>query len=415
MGRREQGVTVWARPGWRWGLVALVSLGVIINYLARNALAVLAPQLEQLMHFGAREYSYIIGAFQLAYTVMQPVCGRVIDWLGVRTGFALFAAAWSLTAMLHAGASGWIGLAGVRGLLGATEATAVPAGMKVIGEWFRGPSRSAAVGWLNVGTSFGAMLAPPLTVALALAYGWRAPFVVIGVLGLIWAVLWWLLYRSPEGGETPAAKAAAAGPILRTRRFWALAIPRFLAEPAWQTFSFWIPLYLHDERGWDLKAIALFAWAPFLAADLGGVLGGYLSPLLVRLRGMDLIRARVAGMAVGAVLMIAPGCVALAGSPFLALALLCVGGLAHQIISVSINTLSTDLFAPARLATANGWVGAAGWTGGLLFSLLIGQVVGRTGYGPLFACLAVFDLLGLAVAVVMLRGVRPIDAEETAP
>ena len=391
---------------WRWGVVALISLGTVINYLARNALAVLAPQLEHIQRFGAREYSYVVAAFQLAYTIMQPVCGRIIDLLGVRAGFALFAVFWSVSSMLHAGVSSWPGLAGVRGLLGASEATAIPAGIKAVGEWFKGGERSAAVGWFNVGTSLGAMLAPPLTIALSLTYGWRAPFVVIGGLGLVWAALWYGLYRSPPAPPTLAAVGAKGG-ILNTRRFWAIAIPRFLAEPAWQTFNFWIPLYLADERGWDLKHIALFAWAPFLAADLGGVVGGYISPLLIRFFGVDLLKARVASVAFGAVLMIGPGLVAFAGNAYLALALLCVGGFAHQIVSITINTLSVDLFPTERLATANGWVGAAGWTGGLLFSLLIGAVVGRTGFAPLFACLGVFDLMGVVVLALMLKGQSP--------
>jgi ACS family hexuronate transporter-like MFS transporter len=388
--------------------MGLIIAGTIINYLSRNALAVLAPELERLQHFTAREYSYVVAAFQVAYTIMQPVCGRIVDYLGARTGFALFAALWSLAAILHAGVSGWGGLAAARGLLGATEATAIPAGMKVVGEQFKGAARSAAVGWFNVGTSLGAMLAPPLTYLVASRYGWRAPFVVIGIIGLAWAALWYAVYRPPPG--VPARRRTGSGvEILATRRFWALAIPRFLAEPAWQTFNFWIPLYLADERGWQLKQIALFAWTPFLAADLGGLFGGYISPLLIRVFGLDLLRARVAGMAIGALLMIAPGCVALAGNAYLALALLCVGGFAHQTVSIAINTLSADLFPADRLATANGWVGAAGWTGGLLFSLAIGALVGRTGYGPLFACLGVFDIAGVVVLAVMLRGERPVE------
>ena len=397
---------------WRWGIIGVVILGTVINYLARNSLAILAPQLEHLQHFGAKEYSYVVGAFQLAYTVMQPVCGRVIDFLGVRAGFALFAVLWSLSCMLHAGVNGWQGLAAVRGLLGASEATAIPAGIKVVGEQFKGGERSAAVGWFNVGTSLGAMLAPPLTVLISLHYGWRAPFVVIGVMGLAWAVLWYALYRSPPTLKT-TRKSGFGFDVLVTRRFWAIAIPRFLAEPAWQTFNFWIPLYLADERHWDIKQIALFAWAPFLAADLGGLVGGYISPLLIRVFKMDLIQARLAGMVLGAVLMIGPGCVTLVGNPYLAIGLLCIGGFAHQIVSITINTLSVDLFPTDRLATTNGWVGAAGWTGGLLFSLLIGQVVGKTGFGPLFALLAVFDIIGAVVLAVMLRGERPI-AEDPA-
>lgn len=394
---------------YRWGVVGLISLGTIINYLSRNALAVLAPQLEGMLHFGVKEYSYVVGAFQLAYTLMQPVCGWALDVLGVRLGFALFALAWSIAGMMHAGANGWPALAGVRGLLGASEASAIPAGMKAIAEWFGGKDRSKAVGWFNVGTSLGAMLAPPLTVGLTLAYGWRSAFVATGVLGAIWAALWFWLYRSPTHVQA-APKASHSGRIklLMSRRYWALAIPRFLAEPAWQTFNFWIPLYLATERHWNLQHIAMFAWAPFLAADLGGVVGGYVSPWLMSRFRLALLPARQISVALGAVLMVAPGCVALMGNAYGAVALLCIGGFAHQIISVTINTLSADLFPSTELGTANGFVGSAGWIGGMLFSLLIGQVVQTTGYGPLFACLSAFDLIGAVVLVMLMRGLTPV-------
>jgi ACS family hexuronate transporter-like MFS transporter len=391
-------------------VVALISLGTIINYLSRNSLAVLAPQLKATMHFGAKEYSYVVGAFQLAYTVVQPLSGWVLDRMGVRVGFAVFALAWSAAGVLHAGANGWPMLAAFRGLLGASEAAAIPAGMKAISEWFTDAGRSRAVGWFNVGTSLGAMLAPPLTVGLTLAYGWRSAFVATGLLGAVWAGLWFWLYRSPPELARAKATAAPLASVLGRRRFWALAVPRFLAEPAWQTFSFWIPLYLSVERHWNLTQIALFAWAPFLAADLGGVFGGYVSPWLMRAFGMKLLAARQAAMALGAVLMIAPGCVGLAVGPVWAIALLCVGGFAHQVISVTINTLSADLFPPQALGTANGWVGSAGWAGGLLFSLLIGQVVQTTGYAPLFACLSVFDILGAVALFLLLRGIAPVES-----
>jgi ACS family hexuronate transporter-like MFS transporter len=400
-----------APPALRWGMVGLISLGTIVNYLSRNTLAVLAPQLEETLHFGVREYSYVVAAFQVAYMAMLPICGWVLDRVGVRTGFALFAVLWSFAGLLHAGATGWLSLAVCRAGLGAAEAAAVPAGMKAISEWFRGPDRSKAVGWFNVGTSLGAMLAPPLTVGVTLAFGWQSAFVVTGVLGLFWAALWYWLYRSPIS-LSRAVSPAPSGLLtaLTTRRFWALAIPRFLAEPAWQTFNFWVPLYLASERHWDIEQIALFVWAPFLAADLGGIAGGYLSPWMITAFKIDLLSARTAAVAIGAVLMIAPGCVALAVSPYSAIALLCVGGFAHQLISVTINTLSADLFRSRDLASANGWVGSAGWLGGLIFSLIIGQIVRTTGYGPLFACLSLFDVFGAAALFFLVRGL-PLSEE----
>ena len=408
----------------RWWIVALICAGTIANYLARNSLGVLAPELKSALHMSTQQYSYVVGAFQLAYTIMQPVAGAFIDRFGLRAGFALFGLAWSAANMMHALAIGWVSLAIYRGILGLFESAAIPSGIKAVAEWFPARERSVAVGWFNAGTSLGALIAPPVVVAVALWADWRTAFIVTGGVGIFWAAAWYIFYRSPDDHPaiTPEEKAMIAvekpkGPvqrakakdILRTSRFWVIAVPRFLAEPAWQTFSFWIPLYLASERGMDLKQIALFAWLPFLAADVGGILGGYLSPWLMK-RGVSLIPSRVAGVVLGAVLMIAPGCIGLAASPYTAIALFCIGGFAHQMISGLINTLSADVFAPAEVGTANGFIGQAGWIGGLLFSLLIGQLADTVGYAPLFAVLAVFDLIGAVVLILFIRRLTPFAA-----
>ena len=396
----------------RWWIVALICAGTMANYLARNSLGVLAPELKIALQMSTKQYSYVVGAFQLAYTIMQPIAGALIDRFGLRAGFALFGLVWSVTNMLHGLVAGWLGLALLRGVLGLAESAAIPSGIKAVAEWFPARERSVAVGWFNAGTSLGAAMAPPVVAAVTIWASWRWAFVVTGAVGLVWAAAWYSFYRTPEAHPaiTPAERdliaadrpplgpRTAARDILRSERFWVLAVPRFLAEPAWQTFSFWIPLYLATERGMDLKQIALFAWLPFLAADAGGILGGYLSPWLMR-RGVQLIPSRVAGIALGAVLMIAPGCIGLAASPYLAIALFCVGGFAHQMISGLINTLSADVFAPGEVGTANGFIGQAGWIGGLLFSLLIGQLADTLGYAPLFGVLGVLDLIGAAVLI----------------
>ena len=398
----------------RWWIVGLICVGTIANYLARNSLGVLAPQLKASFAMSTQQYSYVVGAFQLAYTVMQPVAGYIVDHFGLRAGFAFFGVAWSAANMLSALAGGWLSLAFFRALLGMSEAAAIPSGMKAIAEWFPARERSVATGWFNAGTSLGALIAPPIVVAVTLWGDWRLAFVVTGAVGLVWAGAWYAFYRSPNDHPsiTPEERAmiaqdrpliparrASAKEILGSAKFWVIAVPRFLAEPAWQTFSFWIPLYLATERGMDLKQIALFAWLPFLAADLGGVLGGYLSPFFIKRFGMRLIPSRVLGISLAAVLMIAPGCIGLAASPYTAIALFCIGGFAHQMISVLINTLSADVFTPEEVGTANGFVGQAGWIGGLLFSLLIGQLADTVGYAPLFGALAVFDLIGAAVLI----------------
>lgn len=401
----------------RLRILALVMVGTILNYIARNSLGALAPQLKLDLQITTEQYSYIVGAFQLAYTVMQPIGGMLIDRIGLTAGFALFAVAWSVANMAHGFARGWLSLAAFRGLLGMAEAAVIPAGMKTIGEWFPDRERSVATGWFNAGTALGAVIAPVMAALMAKHYGWQAAFVVTGGIGLIFAVAWYRWYRSPQDaayvsaeelaeiqdGQRPVpVSATTIRSIIGSSRYWAIAVPRFLAEPAWQTFSFWVPLYFAKERGWDLTQIALFAWVPFLAADAGGILGGYLAPWLQRWKGLSLEGSRIAGIWIGAILMIAPGCVGLVASPYAAIGLLAIGGFAHQVISVLINTLSADVFPKSDIAKANGLVGMAGWTGGLLFSLAIGQFADKIGFAPLFACLGLFDLIG-AIWLLALR------------
>lgn len=401
----------------RLRILVLVMVGTILNYIARNSLGALAPQLKLDLQITTEQYSYIVGAFQLAYTAMQPIGGMLIDRIGLTAGFALFAVAWSVANMAHGFARGWLSLAAFRGLLGMAEAAVIPAGMKTIGEWFPDRERSVATGWFNAGTAFGAVIAPVMAALLAKHYGWQAAFVVTGGIGLIFAAAWYRWYRSPQDatyvsaeelaeiqdGQRPVpVSATTIRSIVGSSRYWAIAVPRFLAEPAWQTFSFWVPLYFAKERGWDLTQIAMFAWVPFLAADAGGILGGYLAPWLQRWKGLTLEGSRIAGIWIGAVLMIAPGCVGLVASPYAAIGLLAIGGFAHQVISVLINTLSADVFPKSDIAKANGLVGMAGWTGGLLFSLAIGQFADTIGFAPLFACLGLFDLIG-AIWLLALR------------
>jgi MFS transporter, ACS family, hexuronate transporter len=408
--------------GFRWWIVGLICLGTIINYLARNSLAVLAPVLQTKLSFTTQQYSYVVAAFQIGYTVMQSVCGFVLDFLGLKLGFTLFALAWSGVNLLHALATGWGSLAVFRGLLGLSEASAIPAGIKAISEWFPAKERSVAVGFFNAGTSLGALAAPFLVTWALLRWNWQAGFMVTGGLGFIFALLWWLFYRTPkthwlvsdqernyifagqQAQETEERKPPAVGKILSAARFWGIAIPRFLAEPAWQTFNFWIPLYFATERHVKLADIPLFVFLPFVAADLGGIFSGYLSPFLMKYFKLRLIPSRIGGVVLGALLMIGPGCVGLVASPYVAIALFCMGGFAHQMISALLNTLSADVFEPHEVATANGFSGTAAWTGGLTFTLVVGALATTIGYAPLFACLTLFDIIGAVVVIVLLRG-----------
>ncbi|MFJ1209336.1 MFS transporter [Burkholderia pyrrocinia] len=404
----------------RWWIIVLVCLGTILNYLARNSLAVLAPELKQVFAISTQQYSYIVGAFQIGYTIMQPVCGFIVDLIGLRLGFALFAMLWSVVGVAHGFASGWLSLGILRGFLGLFEAAAIPSGMKAVAEWFPDREKSVAVGYFNAGTSLGAAIAPPLVVFISMRFGWQSAFMVTGALGFVWAALWYTQYRSPadhpritpqeralirDGQATmPPVSKRRIRDVVTARRFWAIALPRFFAEPAWQTFSFWIPLYLATERHMPLTQIAIFAWMPFLAADAGGIAGGYLSPYLANRFKLPLVWSRVAGVALGAVLMIGPAMIGLVSSPYTAIALFCVGGFAHQMISALVNTLSADVFDSEEVGTASGFAGMAAWIGGLGFSLLVGALADKIGYAPLFACLGLFDIIGVTLLAVLIRG-----------
>jgi ACS family hexuronate transporter-like MFS transporter len=170
--------------GMRWWMIGLVTSGLIVNYIARNSLAVAAPEMNRLLSISTAQYSYIVASFQAAYMVMQPIAGYILDVVGIKIGFALFAIAWSGACMLHGAANGWISLAVFRGMLGLTEAAGIPSGLKATSEWFPAKERSIATGWFNIGSSIGAVIAPPLVVWWVLHGNWRMAFVSIGVLGL---------------------------------------------------------------------------------------------------------------------------------------------------------------------------------------------------------------------------------------
>ncbi len=411
----------------RWWIIGLVMLGAIVNYLTRSTMGVAAPTILKDLDISVKEYSWITSAFQIGI-MMQPVCGYVLDTLGLRTGFAVFAAAWSLIAMAHGLANNWQAFAVLRGFLGLAEGSAQPAGMKTVATWFPAKERGFAGGVFNIGSSIGSMLAPPLVVWAVLTWNWRAAFVLTGVLGLFWVVLWLSFYRSPDqhpsmtdeereriaaGQEahlTDAGTKPSIVSILKQKQFWGIALPRFLADPTWGTLSFWVPLYLSQTRGFDLKQIAMFAWLPFVAADLGCMFGPVIAHFLQK-RGVSLINARRWAVTVGAAMMTGMAFVGRVESPYAAIALLCLGGFAHQTLSVTVITMASDLFRRDEVATVAGLAGMMGNLGVLLFSLLIGGLVATVGYDPFFVALGVLDILGAIILWTFVKDRIPPKAQ----
>ena len=412
------------RIGLRWWIIALVMLGTIVNYLTRSSLAVAAPTVLADLHIDEQHYSWITGAFQ-AGIMMQPVVGYILDLIGLRTGLALFGAAWALLTMAHGLATNWQGLAALRGALGFAEGTSHTGGLKVVSEWFPAKERGFAGGIYNLGASGGAALAAPLVAGAILLWNWRGAFLVCGLLALVWVALWLLFYAPPERhkgispgertliveGREAHVRATEARPtflsILGRRNFWGIALPRFLADPTWGTLTFWMPLYLTKVRGFDLAHIALFAFLPFVAADLGCLFGPALVLWLER-KGLKLIDARRAAFTFGALLMTGTIFIGEVRNAYVAVALLCLAGFAHQTLSVTVITMATDLFRQNEVGTVAGLAGLFGNAGVLLSSLAIGALVASIGYAPFFVLWGLLDLLGAAILWTFVRA--PVSA-----
>ena len=401
-------------------MMGLLVIGSILNFLTRSSLAVAAPTILPDLHITEQQYSWILAAFQIAI-MTQPICGYVMDVLGLRIGLAIFAIAWSLVNMAHGFAHSWQVLAGLRALLGFSEGSANPAGMKATAEWFPARERGLAGGVYNIGASVGSMIAPPLVVWAILAYNWQSAFLITGGLGLMWAVLWLILYRSPErhqwlsdrereyisAGQEEHLRSDGARPsvgkILRLRNFWGIALPRFLADPTWGTLTFWLPLYLKNVRHFDLKQIAMFAWLPFLAADLGCLFGPAIAATIQRYTSLSLINARRCAFTIGACLMIGIAFAGFVESPYTAVILISLAGFAHQTLSVTVITMSSDLFSRGEVATVAGMAGTFGNGGLLVSSLVIGALVLKIGYAPIFVCLGALDLVGAMILWTVVR------------
>jgi len=408
--------------GIRWLTIGLIMLGAMVNFLSRATLAVAAPTVMENLHITTQQYGYVTGAFQ-AFIMLQFAVGYIIDILGVKTGFALFAFLWSVICMAHGFANSWQMLAGLRGLLGFAEGAFSPGGLKVVSEWFPARERGLAGGLYNIGPSIGQMLAPPLVVWAILNYNWQASFVIVGAISLLWVVLWLIFYypvaKHPSlsaeerelivSGQENFVKADDKKPsvlsILSRRNFWGVALPRFLTDPTWGMLSFWVPLYLTTVRHFDLKQIAMYAWLPFLAADLGCIFGPSVV-LFLQKRGLDLIDARRGAFTLGAVMMIGVAFAGVVQNSYMAVALLSLAGFAHQTLSVTMITMATDLFPRNEVGTVAGMAGTSANLGVLISSLLIGGLVSSIGYEPFFIALSALDLLAAVVVWTVIQKPR---------
>jgi ACS family hexuronate transporter-like MFS transporter len=395
----------------RWIVVALLFAATAINYVDRQTIALLKPTLQKEFSWNELTYSNIVMCFQAAYAIGYIFFGVFVDRVGARIGYATAFALWTGAHILHAAVRTVFGFSAVRFLLGIGESGNFPAGLKAVTEWFPKKERALATGIFNAGSNIGAIVAPWIVPAITIAYGWRAAFVITGLGSLLWLVLWIGLYRRPrESKQLSAAELAyiehdAADPVTKVpwlrllgrRETWAFAIGKFLTDPVWWMFLFWLPDFLVKRHGLDLATFGPPLIVIYLLSDLGSVAGGWLSSTLIH-RGFTINRARKTTMLICALAVTPIFFGQYVDSLWLAVGIIGLAAAAHQAWSANLYTLPSDVFPRKAVGSVIGIGGTAGAVGGFLFSGYIGEVLERVGnYSLIFYVAGSVYLIALLI------------------
>ena len=404
---------------WRqrkWQIVGLLCLITTINYMDRLALSVAAPTLTKLFSLTASDYGDISAGFLVAYALGQLFGGPVIDKIGTRKALTFAVILWSIAGMAHAFAQGFRSLLSVRFLLGIGESVNFPAANKAIAEWFPANERSLAVGIVTAGTGLGTIIAPPLLIWLIIQFGWQWAFIVPGLLGFVWLLAWHRVYAEPDVTKDKKVHPSAQntdsvygyGSLFRQPAMWGLMLSRFVSDGAFYFVVFWLPLYLTTERGLDLPAIAMFAWIPFVAADIGALGGGWAGKAMID-RGYSINAARKILIWAGAVLAICMSQAAALETTTALIGLICISMFAIQLKNTNLFSLPADLYPSSSVATVWGIFGAAGSLGGAAFQSIIGRLVDQGSYEPVFYIAASMHLVSAIIVSLFIPRIEPFQ------
>jgi MFS transporter, ACS family, hexuronate transporter len=397
-----------ASSPWRWGIAALLFFSTIINYLDRQNLSILARTIQNDLKISDLQYSHVVQAFLLAYTLSYIVAGRLTDWLGSRLSMALFVGWWSISDMMTALSRSAMSLGFFRFLLGIGEPGNYTAAPKAVSEWFPPREQGLIIGIYTAGATLGAALAPPLVALAATQFGWRAAFVCTGSLGLLWLVPWLLVSKRPKPLADPQELAVDPHPwkaALGRSYTWLLLFGRLMTDPVWYFYLFWFPKYLSDSRHLTLSAVGRTAWVVYLAADLGALAAGYFSSVLIS-RGIIPARARVRLMTVSALLLLSSPFVVLASSAWTAVFIASIATFGHLSWQTSLSSLILDLYPKRLVGTVFGIVAAGSGLGGLLSTGLVGFSVTHYSYAPVFVAMGFLHPLALLL-IRQLRRYQP--------
>ena len=408
---------------FRWVICALLFFATTINYVDRQVLSILAPDLQSAIGWSEIDYSNIVFAFQLAYALMLLMAGNLIDRLGTRLGFAVAIVWWSLASMGHALANSAAAFGFWRFMLGVGEAGNFPASIKAIAEWFPKRERALATGIFNSGTNIGAVIAPIVVPVIASGWGWRMAFIATGVLGFLWLLFWISLYCRPEEhqrlsklefayirSDPPESPNRTPWlPLLRLRQTWAFSLGKFMTDPIWWFYLFWLPKFLNTVHGVKTADLVPYLVTVYLIADIGSIAGGWLSSALLK-RGWSVNLARKITMLLCALCVVPVMAASQIQNVWLTVGLVSLAAAAHQGWSANLFTLTSDLFSRRAVGSVVGIGGFLGALGGMLIAKLAGYVLEWYGtYTPLFVIASMAYLVALGTIQVLAPRLRPAD------
>ena len=407
----------------RWWICGLLFFATVVNYIDRQVLGTLAPELQTTIGWSESEYSNIVISFQLAYALMFLVWGGVLDKIGVKLGFAIALIMWSFAGMGHALAATAFGFGVARFFLGIGEAANFPASVKTVAEWFPKKERAMATGIFNAGTNVGAIIAPATALVLSEHFGWQSAFIFTGAVGFLWLIFWWYFYQRPEdhprlakeeliyirdGEAEPSTQKIPWLSLLSYRQTWAFAVGKMMTDPVWWFYLFWLPKFLN--KNFDIKGTALIPYLTvvYLIADVGSVGGGYLSSALIK-RGWTVNWARKVTMFLFAVVMPLVTIAHFTSSVWLAVIMIGIAAGAHQGWSANLFTLTTDLFPRKAVGSVVGIGSCAGALGGILLPLYAGKVLDQNPsyYLPMFLVAGVTYVLAWVAIHLLVPKMEP--------
>jgi len=417
----------WSRGSYRWVICALLFAATAINYIDRQMIGVLKPVLQAELGWREDQYADIVFWFQAAYALGFLIMGRLIDRIGARAGYALAVGFWTIAHAAHGLVTGVVQFALARFALGLGESGNFPAGLKAVADWFPQRERALAVGIFNAGANVGAIATPLLVPAIALSFGWRAAFVATAGFSLIWVVAWLAIYRRPEesrhvsAGELRYIRSDPVVPSLRMpwrtlfvrRQTWAYAVPKFLTDPIWWMFLFWLPDFLGKRYGLDLKSFGPPLVVIYLMSDAGSIVGGWASSRLIK-AGVTINRARKLVMLCCAFAVLPIVIVQKVDSLWAAVFLIGLATAGHQAFSANLLTLPSDLVPRSAVGSVVGIGGTAGAIGGMLIAKFVGYVLDVSGsYAPIFLVAGGAYFVALLALHLISPRFRPLDGSPT--